>query len=198
MTTWFSSDLHLGHDKDFIYEPRGFISAQENAETILDNFNYILRPGDDLYLLGDLLVGPDSDDYLEYLASFPCNLHLLWGNHDTDRRKEMFKTLPNLVETLGCGAMIKLGKWHFLLSHYPTLTANYDDYDKPLKERIWNLHGHTHSKNCFEFMDKGWQSYNIAVDAHNCYPRCLDEILEDIRWYYLQRKHEKSYDEWIY
>ena len=184
------SDLHLGHDKSFIYKPRNFSSMEENADTILDRFQETLTNEDDLYILGDTLVGPDSDMYLEYLEKMPGNLHLLWGNHDSDRRKELLSNLPNVVETLGCGVMLKYKKWHFLLSHYPTLTANYDDYDKPLKARVWNLHGHTHSRDCFEFMRRGWQSYNIAVDAHNCYPISIDQIIEDIKMYYAQLKYE--------
>ena len=187
---YFCSDLHLGHDKSFIYEPRGFNSMQENADTIFANFQETVSSEDDLYILGDLLVGFSSDMYVEYLTALPGKLHLLWGNHDSDRRKDFLSTLPNVVETLGCGATLRYGKWHFLLSHYPTLTANYDDYDKPLKARIWNLHGHTHSNNMYEFMDRGWQSYNVAVDAHNCYPVSIEQVIEDIKWYYIQRQYE--------
>lgn len=185
MMIYCCSDLHLGHDKSFIYEPRGAKSAKESAVIICERFRKILTPEDDLYILGDILVGPDSDEYLPWLAKIPGRLHLLWGNHDTDRRKELLSDLPNVVETLGCGATLRYNKWHFLLSHYPTLTANYDDYHKPLKARVWNLYGHTHSNDCFEFMNKGWQSYNVAVDAHDCYPVNIDSIIEDIKKYYL-------------
>ena len=108
------SDLHLGHDKSFIYEPRGFKSAEENAIAISKHFKEILTPEDDLYILGDTLVGPDSDEYLPWLTEIPGRLHLLWGNHDSDRRKELLSNLPNVVETLGCGSMLKYNKWHFL------------------------------------------------------------------------------------
>lgn len=181
---YLCSDLHLFHDKTFIYEPRSFSSAQENVNTIISNFCSTLKEEDDLYILGDILVGPDSDNGLHYLATIPGKLHLLWGNHDSDRRKGLLAALPNVVETLGCGTTLRYGKWHFLLSHYPTLTANYLDYDKPLRNRIWNLHGHTHDKNKFQFMDKGWQSYNVAVDAHDCCPVSIETIIDDIRDYY--------------
>lgn len=175
---------HLGHDKSFIYEPRGFKTAKENAVIIYENLRRTVEPTDDLYILGDTLVGADSDEYLSWLAEIPVRMHLLWGNHCTDRRKALLSTLPNVVETLGCGSMLKYGKWSFLLSHYPTITANYDDYSKPLKRRVWNLHGHTHSNNKFQYMDMGWQSYNVSVDAHNCCPVNIETIITDIRDYY--------------
>ena len=181
---YITSDLHLGHDKNFIYGPRSFNSFEENANVIFNIFKEVLTSQDDLYILGDILVGPDSDYYLGYISALPAKVHLLWGNHDTDRRKQMFSNLSNVVETLGCGSMLKYGKWHFLLSHYPTITANYDDYDKPLKARIWNLHGHTHSKDKFQYMRKGLQSYNVAVDAHDCFPVNIEQIINDIRMYH--------------
>ena len=39
---YFSSDLHLNHDKDFIWRERGFSSVEEMNETIVDNFNIFL------------------------------------------------------------------------------------------------------------------------------------------------------------
>ena len=148
-----------------------------------------MRPNDDLYLLGDLMLG-DNEHGLDCLRQLNGNLHILWGNHCTDVRKELYKTLPNVVETLGYAGIFKYNKWRFYLSHYPTLTANYDDYDKPFRVRLWNLYGHTHSKNIFEFMDRGWQSYNIAVDAHDCCPVSIDQIIKDIKQYYLQYLYE--------
>ena len=35
---YFSSDLHLNHNKDFIYLPRGFSSIEEMNDAILNNF----------------------------------------------------------------------------------------------------------------------------------------------------------------
>ena len=36
---WITSDLHLQHDKPFIYEARGFSSIQEHDEAIIKNWN---------------------------------------------------------------------------------------------------------------------------------------------------------------
>jgi len=183
------SDLHFGHDRDFIYKPRGFSNIQKHDEAIIERFNSIVRPDDDLFLLGDQMLG-DNEHGLNCLRRLNGKLHVFWGNHDSDVRKQLYWDLPSLVEGFGYSGMLKYKKWHFLLSHYPTLTANYDDYDKPLRARVWNLHGHTHSQNRYEFMDRGWQSYNVAVDAHDCCPVNIDAIIEDIKWYYIQCKFE--------
>ena len=54
---WLSSDLHLGHQKEFLYVPRGFSSIEEHDEAIIDNINEVVAPEDTLYLLGDLMLG---------------------------------------------------------------------------------------------------------------------------------------------
>ena len=48
---YLSSDLHFGHDRGFIYEPRGFSNIQEHDEAIIERFNSIVQPEDDLYLM---------------------------------------------------------------------------------------------------------------------------------------------------
>ena len=39
---WITSDLHLGHDKPFIWEARGFDSVQEMNQTIINSLANVL------------------------------------------------------------------------------------------------------------------------------------------------------------
>ena len=75
--------------------------------------------------------------------------------------------------------MIKDGKQSIYLSHFPTITSNYD-IDKPLKARILNLCGHSHTKDPFADWDKGL-IYHVELDAHNNKPVALEDIMKDIR-----------------
>ena len=65
---WFSSDLHLFHDRAFIYEPRGFSSVEEMNEVLLENFNKEISDSDQIYLLGDLMLG-NTEEGLKLLKS---------------------------------------------------------------------------------------------------------------------------------
>lgn len=175
---YFSSDLHLNHDQHFIYEPRGFKNVYEMNDAIIKNFNSIITWEDDLYLLGDNFLG-DLESGLKLFKQIPGKIHLIWGNHDTNARKE--KLVPilchNVIEVIGYATIIKYNKYHFYLSHFPTCTTNFDDCQKPLKGRLLSLSGHTHSKEKFEPCG----SYNVAVDAHNCFPVSIDEIIKDFK-----------------
>ena len=47
---WFTSDLHFSHDRDFVWQERGFNSIQEMNEKIIENFNSVIEPDDILYI----------------------------------------------------------------------------------------------------------------------------------------------------
>lgn len=177
---YFTSDLHLGHDKDFLYAPRGFNSIEEHDLAIIQNWNNLITYEDDVYILGDLMLG-DNDTGFHKLQQLNGKLHILYGNHDTDSRIELYNKLYSAVEILGYSNILKYGKYHFYLSHYPTLTSNYDE-DKPLNRKTINICGHCHSKDKFKDMDKGL-IYHVELDAHDNKPVSIETILEDIRRY---------------
>ena len=171
---WFTSDLHFGHDKSFIYNPRGFENMYDAAETIIKRFNEVVAEDDELYILGDCMLG-DTKCGLGCLWQLPGNKHLIFGNHDSDERIKIYYN-ANIFTTLEWGGRLKSGKYSFYLSHYPMMMGNYKE-----RHPTWNLSGHTHSKDVFQFGDNC--IYNVAVDAHDCYPIALERIIEDINAY---------------
>ena len=56
MAIFLTSDLHFNHDREFVWKVRGFTSVQEMNETIVKNWNSVVNPDDDVYVLG--CVGP--------------------------------------------------------------------------------------------------------------------------------------------
>ena len=172
---YFSSDLHFNHNKPFIYADRGFSSVDEMNTAIIDNFNSMLTDRDDLYLLGDTLMGNTSETILLF-QQLKGKIHLIWGNHDTSNRKRILAQQPNVVEVLGYADILTYGKQNFYLCHFPTSTSNFDE-DKPLNRKLLCLAGHTHSTEKFDPCG----SYNVAIDAHNCRPVSIETVLEDFK-----------------
>lgn len=176
---YFSSDYHFGHDKDFIWGgPRNCTSVEDNSEKIISKHNAIVKDEDDVYVLGDLMLG-DYEYGLDKIKQLKGKIHIILGNHCTQNRIALYQTLPNVVEIV-YSTLIKIGKQHYYLSHYPSFTANYDD--KPYHSHIINLYGHTHQKNKF-FTIEGEENpfmYNVGVDAHDCAPVSIEEISKDI------------------
>ena len=54
---FLTSDLHFGHNKEFIYKVRGFNSIEEMNEAIIERWNSVVNNDDDVYVLGDLMLG---------------------------------------------------------------------------------------------------------------------------------------------
>lgn len=175
---WFSSDLHLYHNKPFVYEPRGFINEKEMTEGIIANFNEVIKPEDTLYLLGDNFLTCDLGDGLDAIKRIKCDdIRLIFGNHDSPVRLAAMQDCWNVKAFLGYADIIKDGKKIYYLSHYPTQTANYDDN---WHSAIRNLHGHTHQKN----PSSGVFRLNVGVDAWNCRPVSFGEVKSKIREIY--------------
>lgn len=174
---WLSSDFHLGHNKEFLYRPRNFESIEEHDNKIIENWNSIVSKEDECYILGDLILN-NNEAGIEKLSRMNGRWHIVLGNHDTDTRIQLYSQLPHVIEVV-YATVFKYKGYHFYCSHYPTITSNLD-IDKPLKNRVISLCGHSHYKNRFEDMDKGL-IYHCELDSHNNYPILIDDIIEDIK-----------------
>lgn len=171
------SDWHFCHQQDFLYSPRGFKNQHEMNKAIIERHNAIVQPDDDVYCLGDCVMN-DNEEGIKCIKQLKGNIHIIRGNHCTDARIELYKTCPNVVEV--CDAKwLKYKKQMFFLSHYPCITSNWDE-DKPLNRRIVNLCGHCHTQDKWLDWDKGLV-YHVEMDAHNCTPILIDDILIDIK-----------------
>ena len=177
---YITSDLHLGHNKELVYTKRGFKSVDEMNEAIIKNINKTVKSDDDLYILGDLVLGGPENEYAKILEQLKCKAHIIRGNHDTDKRMKMYATLNNVVEI--CDAKyFRYGKYHFFMTHYPAITNVLSRKDK-LCQYVINLFGHTHqTTNLYE---NNVAMYHVGVDSHNCKPILLDTIIEELEDHY--------------
>lgn len=172
---YFISDLHFNHDKEFLYGYRGFDSIEEHNKEIVKRFNSKVSDDDTVYILGDVAMG-DMDSSIELLKQLKGHKHLIRGNHCTNAKVARFIE-ENIFESIQYATQIKYGKFIFYLSHYE---AGLGPYEGEMG-KIWCLHGHTHSKNIFNDFAK---NYNVAPEAHDCYPVEIEEIIADIRKYW--------------
>ena len=174
MGIWATSDWHFGHDREFIWKARGFASVEDMNEHIIAAHNAIVKPDDDVYVLGDLMLG-DPEAGINCIKRMNGKLHIVRGNHDTDKRWDMYSKLPNVAE-LSNAIIFKYAKHHFYLSHYPTLTCNLEK--ESLTQMTLNLFGHTHQQTNFH-MDMPFMDH-VGVDSHRCFPVNLNDIIQEI------------------
>ena len=54
---FITSDLHFGHKNILEYDKRPFSSIEEHDESLIENWNSLVRPQDLVYCLGDITLG---------------------------------------------------------------------------------------------------------------------------------------------
>lgn len=173
---YFTSDLHIGHDKDFIWRPRGFSSIEEHDTEIIKRWNKVITFEDTVYILGDLCMSGNETEWNRVYKVLNGNKIVICGNHDTNNKINKYQNEYGMTY-IGLAALYKYNKKKmFYLSHYPTLVGNFKE-----ERFFWNLSGHTHSPNKFEFGQ--YSIYNVAMDAHNCTPVSIEQIIKDIEEY---------------
>ena len=171
---YLTSDLHLGHDREFIWKARGFNSIQQMNETIVETWNRTVDDDDDIYILGDVMLGsPDNIHYVERLRG---RIHIVLGNHDTamltgNLEKESLKQMSlNLY-----------GHTHQLSNFYNDMPFLYnvgvdshDCYPVLLDDIIEEMYAKV--KECVAFLGEEPAEAVIPVDQSHC-GKCVYEVL---------------------
>lgn len=170
-----TSDLHLCHNKEFLYGSRGFGSIEDMNSAVVERWNSKVSEDDDVYILGDLMLC-DNDTAMDLVRQLNGKIHIILGNHDTDNRVVLYRTLANVVE-IAYATMVKYDGLKFFMTHYPCVTYNVPK--EGLKQMIISLFGHTHEKE--KFYEDRFYMYNVALDAHDLSPVSMDEVVADIR-----------------
>jgi calcineurin-like phosphoesterase family protein len=165
MVNWYTADPHFGHENIIRFCNRPFRNVAHMEQVLLDNLQACVGPGDDLWILGDLVLGPRAKcrNWLDELfAALPGRRkHLVTGNHDTD----LVMSLP--WDTVTPLAEVRDGPKNqsHTLCHYPMLTWNHARRDAIM------MFGHVHdnwrgSRNCV----------NVGVDVWDFKPVRFEDI----------------------
>lgn len=176
-----TSDTHFGHDREFLWGPRGFANYRDHDEYIIKQWNSVVGPNDIVYHLGDVMLG-DNEYGMSCLRQLNGIIYIIPGNHDTSTRIKLYKTLEN-VHVLESGipgfeaaaATFKYKKYNFYLSHHPTMTSNLEKAPY-LRMHLINLFGHTHQQKRF-YEDMPYM-FHVGMDSNNCTPVLLDDAIE--------------------
>lgn len=109
---YFFGCFHGHHNKDFIYEKRGFSSIQEHDKVLMERWNNKITNNDTAFLLGDTMFGNGGMlGFLDLLANLNAKeLYLMPGNHHSG-----FNALFEDV----------IAKGNNTLDIYGRITANY-------------------------------------------------------------------------
>jgi calcineurin-like phosphoesterase family protein len=159
MNTFLISDTHFGHGnmlnfKDKEGNPvRPFSSLEEMDETLIQNWNKVVKPTDKIYHLGDVAIARRG---LDCLARCNGDKILIRGNHDIFKLKDYTQYFRDVR-----GYNVIDG---FIFSHIPLHPESKGRFKA-------NIHGHLHSN---KLDDKFY--FNVSVEQINYTPINFEEI----------------------
>jgi calcineurin-like phosphoesterase family protein len=184
MNRYFTSDQHFSHANIIKYCNRPFADIEEMNEAMVARHNAIVKPGDEVWHLGDFSMGLSA---LKYVARLNGIHKLVMGNHDKPHpvcAKSAAHSIAASKTYHAAGfdeimqtASLIIGEDRVLLHHMPYTgdthpkEERYKDY-RLTDEGLYLLHGHVHNA----WLKRGRQ-INVGVDVWAFAPVSEDEIL---------------------
>ncbi|MDO5521260.1 MAG: metallophosphoesterase family protein [bacterium] len=174
---FYVSDYHFDHQIALKRSRSDWFSTiEEMNETMIRLHNQKVRPEDQVYILGDIIVCEESEleERLQAtIGKLQGHLHLICGNHDY-KYKDL-TIFHNYFETVQDSLIIKdRGRW-VQLYHYPVLCW----YRK--QKGAFHIYGHLHNetigKEC-KSLQKEPRALNACVEITEYEPCTLDELLD--------------------
>ena len=132
--TFLISDTHFGHANILTFKRadgtplRPFKTIEEHDETIIDNWNKVVKPADKVYHLGDVSMNKEGT---KLLARCNGTKVLIRGNHDVYATKFYTQYFRDIY------GVRALGDPKVILSHIPI-------HPESLSRWKLNIHGHLH------------------------------------------------------
>jgi calcineurin-like phosphoesterase family protein len=183
---FWTSDLHFGHANIIRYCDRPFADVDAMNRALVDRWNDVVSPADDVWILGDVAMGP-IDESLAFVGQLHGRKVLLAGNHDRCWSGHGPKAEPwveryleaGFDEILQSAVEATLGTMPVLCSHFPYRGDSRDEErylaHRPIDDGLVLLHGHVHER--WKVCDR---QVNVGVDVWDFHPVTDDELLSAI------------------
>ena len=139
-------------------------------ETLISNWNRVVGPADEVYVLGDFIYKGTVKQTHEILNSLKGKKHLIIGNHDLFLRKESFDR--SAFVSISHYYELSYRDARYILFHYPIVEwAHY------FRKSV-HLYGHFHHQ--IQPINEEWgkRAICVAADLINFMPISADEIYE--------------------
>ena len=180
---FFTSDLHFGHKNVIGFDQRPYFTVEEMDKSLIENWNNKVKPGDTVYVLGDMFWFSDNNYVQNILKALNGQIILIKGNHEkwlhNAANKKLLagiKDFDDITVTLNDGTTKRC-----ILSHY------YMPFYKNHYHGAIHLHSHTHSSpesiletQISKYLNENGcpcSIHNVGCMHWNYEPVTLDEIL---------------------
>jgi len=165
---WFTADTHFDHTAIMRYCERPWDDIGRMNEVLIENWNTVVSPQDDVYHLGDFAFSKASR-IEELIGCLNGRIHFIRGNHDGPiglNWKRGFIWVKDYYE-LKVDDEEMNERQRIVLCHYPIESWNGRYHG------AWMLHGHSHGT--VPSSDKQAR-LDVGVDCNRFFPVSYDEV----------------------
>jgi calcineurin-like phosphoesterase family protein len=170
---FFASDHHIDHQNILTFKRddgtplREFQDVDHMRETIIERHNSVVRPGDKVYFLGDVVMSRKSSA-LEVLQRMNGEKILVKGNHDQCKPEAYLKYFKDIRGSHQFEGLI--------MTHIPI-------HSESLARWGLNVHGHLHYNvvklPLSQIPDRRY--FNVGMERINYTPISLEEVKKQVR-----------------
>ena len=165
MTLYFTSDQHFGHPGARSLYRRPFASVPEMDRQMIERWNSVVQPRDEVWHLGDFAVRQSPERIASLLTELNGRKHLVVGNNDDAAVTACagWSSVQAYVEVMIDGTLL-------VLCHYPFRTW------RDMGKGTINLHGHSHGR-----LKPQPRQIDVGVDVWGFQPVPIQSVISRAR-----------------
>lgn len=170
---WVISDTHFNHANILKFEDRvgkavrgQFSSVEDMNEHMIQRWNEVVKPGDKVYHLGDVVFGNDKVEWMDkHMPRMNGSKRLVFGNHDEPSH------------FVGKGHFQKTSLWrvfkefNILLTHVPVHESTVMEGRGGSIRPMLNVHGHIHQNE-----SPSQFHHCVSVEHTDYYPVNIEDL----------------------
>jgi calcineurin-like phosphoesterase family protein len=164
VTRYLLSDTHFGDEEVLSYTDRPFASVAEMNRTLVENWNRVVGPSDEVLFVGDFAEPSEPTAVRRWLGRLDGEITFVAGDHDSGVRRS------HAVDTRSAHEF-EAGGHRFHCIHDPEAAP--PDFDG------WVVHGHHHDirPETYPFVDPDSRHVNVSVELLGYEPVSVSELV---------------------
>jgi calcineurin-like phosphoesterase family protein len=168
MRRWLTADFHFDHTNIIKYCHRPFKTVDEMNETMISNWNTLVKPGDEGYILGDFIpFCKKLEHYDHFTRRLNGNLFFIMGSHDDRHHYNKLTKCFSWVRDL---SYIKdMGPNGTVLCHWAMMTWHKSFHGS------YHAFGHSHGR---LVTGDTYLSHDVGVDCNDFRPVSEERFVE--------------------
>ena len=190
----YIADTHFGHENIIRFDDRPFNGLDEMHTIMIDKWNAVVRPDDDVFIAGDFAYKLKPNLLRVLSGCLNGRKHLAWGNHDK-RNEDLYMGFVEFGDLLVTQDYVGNTPVRVVISHY------YMPFFSGARLGSYLMYGHTHKGTDYDMEERIKQqlsrlglsgpAYNVGCMHQYYYPMTLEQIVDRKKKEEELRKAEK-------